>query len=147
MGYRCNTIHSEYCVDLLKRLKDEMTKTMRKDSDGPCHKSIEMMAKLNQLGYESHPIHIILGIWRTAFLFRDIKRMLAVRTFSKNQEIISKRRPISRLKRSYTMQLELKYSMTAIIVVYQKNALYKIRLRTFQPNVICSISHFADLYT
>jgi hypothetical protein len=55
-----------------------------------CHKSIKMTAKLHELGYEllPHPPYSPDLAPSDLFLFADLKRMLAGKKFSTNEEVI-----------------------------------------------------------
>ena len=80
------TINSEYYIALLVHLKEEITKNghkwRRKKSSFTktiqCHKSIAMMAKLNELHFELllHPPYSPNLIPSNYWLFAELKRML-----------------------------------------------------------------------
>jgi [histone H3]-lysine36 N-dimethyltransferase SETMAR len=59
--------------------------------NAPCHKSIKTWAKLHELGYEllPHPAYSPDLAPSEFFLFADLKRMLAGKKFSTNQEVIA----------------------------------------------------------
>lgn len=94
------TINSDYYIALLERLKDEITKkrphlkkkkVLFHQDNAPCHKSMKTMAKLHELGYEllPHPPYTPDLAPSDFFLFADLKRMLAGKKFSTNEEVIS----------------------------------------------------------
>lgn len=94
------TINSDYYIALLERLKDEIAKKrphMAKkkvrfhQDNAPCHKSMKTMAKLHELGYEllPHPPYSPDLAPSDYFLFADLKRMLAGKKFSTNEEVIA----------------------------------------------------------
>ena len=56
-------INSDYYIVLLERLKDAIAekqphlkkKVLFHQDNAPCHKSMKMIAKLHELGFEFHP--------------------------------------------------------------------------------------------
>ena len=94
------TINSEYYIALLVRLKEEIAKKrpqMKKkkvlfhQDNAQCHKSIAMMAKLNELHFELLPHHPYSPDLAPSdyWLFADLKRMLQGKRFGSNEEVIS----------------------------------------------------------
>ncbi|XP_047129544.1 histone-lysine N-methyltransferase SETMAR-like [Hydra vulgaris] len=91
------TINSDYYIALLERLTDEIAKKTtsfeeEKSSvssrqharqDATCHKSINTMLELNELGFEllPHPPYSPDLAPSDFFLFSDLKRMLASNKF------------------------------------------------------------------
>jgi hypothetical protein len=61
-----------------------------KKMNAPCHKSIKNIVKLDELGYKllSHPPYS-LALAPSDFFFADLKRMLAGKKFSSNEEVIA----------------------------------------------------------
>lgn len=97
---RGQTINSEYYIALLERLKDEITnkrphlkkkKVLFHQDNAPCHKSIKTMAKLYELGFEllPHPPYSPDLAPSDFFLFANLKRMLAGKKFSTDEEVIA----------------------------------------------------------
>lgn len=93
-------INSEYYMALLVRLKEEIAKKrphMKKkkvlfhQDNAPCHKSIVTMAKLHELGFEllPHPPYSPDLAPSDYYLFADLKKMLAGKRFSSNEEVIA----------------------------------------------------------
>jgi hypothetical protein len=59
-------------------------------SSRPCHKSIKTTAKFHELGYESIPNPYSSDQTQNdLFLFAELKRMLAGKKFSTNEEVIT----------------------------------------------------------
>ena len=94
------TINSDYYIALLERLKDEIVeirpqfkkkKVLFYQDNAPCHKSMKTMAKLNELGFEllPHPPYSPDLATSDYFMFSDLKRMLAGKKFSADEELIS----------------------------------------------------------
>ncbi|GFT60749.1 histone-lysine N-methyltransferase SETMAR [Nephila pilipes] len=94
------TIYSDYYIALLDRLKDEIAekrqhlkkkKVLLHQDNAPCHKSVKTMAKIHELGFEllPHPPYSPDLAPRDYFLFSDLKRMLAGKKFSSNEEVIA----------------------------------------------------------
>jgi len=95
-----HTINSEYYTALLERLKDEIAKKrphMAKKNilfyqdNAPCHKSIKTMTKLHELNFEflPHPPYSPDLVPSDYWLFADLKKMLAVKKFPTNEEVIA----------------------------------------------------------
>jgi transposase len=93
-------INSEYYMALLVRLKEEITKKrphMKKkkvlfhQDNAPCHKSIVTMAKLHELGFKllPHPPYSPDLAPSDYYLFAGLKKMLARKRFSSNEEVIA----------------------------------------------------------
>lgn len=93
-------INSDYYIALLERLKDEIgkkrphmarKKVLFHQDNAPCHKSMQTMAKLYELGYEllPHPPYSPDLAPSDYFLFADLKRMLAGQKFKTNDEVIA----------------------------------------------------------
>ena len=93
-------INSDYYIELLVRLKDEIAKRrphMKKkkivlhQDNAPCHKSMKTMAKLSELGYEllPHPPYSPDLAPSNYWLFADLKNMLQGKRFGSNEEEIS----------------------------------------------------------
>ncbi|GFT82754.1 histone-lysine N-methyltransferase SETMAR [Nephila pilipes] len=94
------TINSDYYIALLERLKDEITekrphlkkkKVLLHQDNAPCHKSVKTMTKIHELGFEllPHPPYSPDLYPSDYFLFSDLKRMLAGKKFSSNEEVIA----------------------------------------------------------
>lgn len=94
------TINSDYYVGLLEVLKDEIAKkrphlkkkkVLFHQDNAPCHKSLKMMAKLHELSFEllPHPPYSPDLAPSDYFLFADLKRMLAGKKFSSDEEVIA----------------------------------------------------------
>lgn len=94
------TINSDYYIALLDRLNEEIAKKrphLKKkkilfhQDNAPCHKSMKTMAKLNEMGYEllPHPPYSPDLAPSDYFLFADLKRMLAGKKFTTNEEVIA----------------------------------------------------------
>ena len=94
------TINSDYYIALLDRLKDEIVKkrphlkkkkVLFHQDNAPSHKSMKTMAKLHELGFELllHPPYSPDLAPSDFFLFSDLKRMLAGKKFSANEEVIA----------------------------------------------------------
>ena len=94
------TLNSDYYIALLERLNIEIAKKwphvakkkVRFHQDNaPCHKSMKTMAKLHELGYELLPHSPYSPDLAPSdyFLFADLKRMLAGKKFSSNEEVIA----------------------------------------------------------
>ena len=93
-------INSDYYIELLVRLKDEIAKKrphMKKkkiifhQDNAPCHKSMKTMAKLSELGYEllPHPPYSPDLAPSNYWLFADLKKMLQGKRFGSNEEVIA----------------------------------------------------------
>ena len=93
-------INSDYYIELLVRLKDEIAKKqphMKKKKiifhhdNAPCYKSMKTMAKLSELGYEllSHPPYSPDLAPSEYWLFADLKKMLQGKRFGSNEEVIA----------------------------------------------------------
>ena len=87
-------------MELLVRLKDEIAKKrphMKKkkiifhQDNAPCHKSMKMLAKLSELGYELHPHPSYSPDIAPSdyWLFADLKKMLQGKRFGSNEEVIA----------------------------------------------------------
>jgi [histone H3]-lysine36 N-dimethyltransferase SETMAR len=94
------TFNSEYYMALLERLNDDISRkndpiwrkqVLFHQNNAMCHKSIKATAKLHELGYELllHPPYSPDLARCDFFLFADLKRMLAVKQFSTNKEVIA----------------------------------------------------------
>jgi [histone H3]-lysine36 N-dimethyltransferase SETMAR len=94
------TINSEYNIALLERLNDKIKKkrthlkkkkVLFHQDNVLCHKSIKTTAKVHELCYElfSHLPYSPDLAPSDIFLFADLKRMLAEKKFSTNEEIIT----------------------------------------------------------
>jgi transposase len=94
------TINSEYYIALLERLNDEITKkrphlkktkVLFHQDHALCHKSFKTTAKLHELGYKllPHPPYSPDLAPSDYFLFAGLKRMLAGKKFSTNEEVIA----------------------------------------------------------
>jgi [histone H3]-lysine36 N-dimethyltransferase SETMAR len=90
------TINSEYYIAFLERLNDEIKKKhshlkKKKVLFTPVHKSVKTTAKLHELGYELLPYPPYSPDLAPSdfFLFADLKRMLAGKKFSTNEEVIA----------------------------------------------------------
>uniref|UniRef100_A0A2S2QFV8 Mariner Mos1 transposase n=1 Tax=Sipha flava TaxID=143950 RepID=A0A2S2QFV8_9HEMI len=92
-------INSEYYMALLVRLKEEITKKrphMKKkkvlfhQDNAPCPKSIVTIAKLHELGFKllPHPPYSPDLAPSDYYLFAGLKKMLARKRFSSNEEVI-----------------------------------------------------------
>ena len=59
--------------------------------NAPCHKSVKMIAKLHELGFEflPHPLYSPDLAFSDFFLFSDLKRMLVGKKFSADEEVIA----------------------------------------------------------
>ncbi|KAF7266605.1 hypothetical protein GWI33_020106 [Rhynchophorus ferrugineus] len=93
------TINSDYYIALLDRLKDEIAekrphlkkkKLLLHQDNASCHKSVNTMAKIHELGFEllPHPPYSPDLPPTDYFLFSDLKRILAGKKFSSNEEVI-----------------------------------------------------------
>ena len=93
-------INSDYHIELLVRLKDEIAKKrphMKKEKiifhqdNAPCNKSMKTMAKLSKLGYEllPHPPYSPDLAPSDYWLFADLKKMLQEKRFGSNEEVIA----------------------------------------------------------
>ena len=93
-------INSDYYIELLVRLKDEIAKKrphMKKkkimfhQDNAPCHKSMKTMAKLSELGYKllPHPPYSPDLAPSDYWLFADLKKMLQGKRFGSNEEVIA----------------------------------------------------------
>lgn len=94
------SINSDYYIDLLVRLKEEIAKKrphmQRKkilfhQDNAPCHKSMKTMAKLNELGFDllPHPPYSPDLAPSDYWLFADLKKMLQGKRFGSNEEVIA----------------------------------------------------------
>lgn len=94
------SINSDYYIDLLVRLKEEIAKKrphmQRKkilfhQDNAPCHKSMKTMAKLNELGFHllPHPPYSPDLAPSDYWLFADLKKMLQGKRFGSNEEVIA----------------------------------------------------------
>jgi len=94
------SINSDYYIELLVRLKDEIAKKrphMKKkkiifhQDNAPCHKSMKTMAKLNELGFNllPHPPYSPDLAPSDYWLFADLKKMLQGKRFGSNEEVIA----------------------------------------------------------
>jgi hypothetical protein len=90
-------INNEYYMALLERLNDEimkkrphLKKVLFHQDNRLCHKSIKTTAKLHELGYELLPHSPYPRDLASSdlFLFADLKKMLAGKKSSTNQEVI-----------------------------------------------------------
>ncbi|KAM8703159.1 hypothetical protein ACLKA7_007868 [Drosophila subpalustris] len=99
LGMR-KTITSDYYIALLERLKEEISekrphlqkkKVLFHQDNAPSHKSMKTMAKLHELGFEllPHPPYSPDLAPSDFFLFSDLKRMLAGKKFSADEEVIA----------------------------------------------------------
>jgi len=95
-----HTINSDYYIALLEHLKDQIAKkrphlkkkkVLFHQDNALCHKSIKTMAKLHELGFEllPHPAYSPDLAPSDFFLFADLKRMLAGKKFSSDEEVIA----------------------------------------------------------
>ncbi|XP_049819262.1 histone-lysine N-methyltransferase SETMAR-like [Aethina tumida] len=93
------TINSDFYIALLDRLKDEIIKkrphlkkkkVLFHQDNTPCHKSMKTMPKLHELGFEliQHPPYSTDLAPSDFFLFSDLRRILAGKKFSANEEVI-----------------------------------------------------------
>ena len=66
-------------------------KVLFHQDNAPCHKSIATMAKSHELHFEllPHPLYSLDLAPRDYYLFADLKRMLQVKRFGSNEEVIS----------------------------------------------------------
>jgi [histone H3]-lysine36 N-dimethyltransferase SETMAR len=72
----------------------EEKKALFHQDNAPVHKSIKTTAKLHELGYEllPHPTYSPDLASSDFFLFVNLKRMLARKKFSTNEEVIAENR-------------------------------------------------------
>ncbi|GFW43068.1 mariner Mos1 transposase [Trichonephila clavipes] len=94
------TINNDYYVALLERLKDEIAekrphvkkkKVLFHQDNAPCHKSMNSMTKLHELGFELllHPPYNPDLAPSDFFLFSDLKKRLAGQKFCADEEVIA----------------------------------------------------------
>lgn len=110
LGYEWYTFHwlprkkksidSDYYIELLDRLKAEITKkrphikkkkVILHQDNAPCHKSIKTMAKINELGFKllPHPPYSPDLAPSDYWLFADLKKMLQGKRYASNEEVIA----------------------------------------------------------
>ncbi|KAF7266270.1 hypothetical protein GWI33_020303 [Rhynchophorus ferrugineus] len=94
------TTNSDYYIASLNRLKDKIEekrsnlkkkKVLLRQDNALCHKSVKTMAKIHELGFEliPNPSYSPDQAPSVYFLFSDLKRMLAGKKFSSNEEVIA----------------------------------------------------------
>jgi hypothetical protein len=134
----------------LERLNDEIEKkrphlkkkkVLFHQDNAPCHKSIKMNPQC------------ILQIWPPVifFVFADLKRMLAGKKFSTNEEVIAEteayfeakeksyyKNGIEKLYDRYNRCIALE-GMNNKIEFYQKNVFNYVSLRNFKPNCYLAV--------
>ncbi|KAF7273371.1 hypothetical protein GWI33_013923 [Rhynchophorus ferrugineus] len=66
-------------------------KVLLHQNNAPCHKSVKTMVKIHELGFKlvPHPPYSPDLASSNYFLFSDLKRMLAGKKFSSNEEVIA----------------------------------------------------------
>ena len=95
------TINSYYFMALLDRLSVEIKKkrphkqkkkVLFHQDNAPCHKSVKMMVKLNELSFEllPHPPYSPDLVRSDYWLFPNLKKMLQGKRFVSNEEVIDK---------------------------------------------------------
>ena len=98
---KCKTINRERYIGQLMRLKNEIGEKqlqMRKkkvlfyQDNALCHKSLDTMAKLNELSFELLPHRPYSPDLAPSdyYLFVDLKKMLQGKRFYSNEEVITK---------------------------------------------------------
>ncbi|KAL7724275.1 hypothetical protein ACLKA6_013699 [Drosophila palustris] len=99
-----NRQSAEWTAALLERLKEEFSekrphlqkkKVLFHQDNAPCHKSMKTMAKLHELGFGllPHPPYSPDLAPSDFFLFSDLKRMLAGKKFSADEEVFAETEP------------------------------------------------------
>ncbi|KAF7263829.1 hypothetical protein GWI33_001061, partial [Rhynchophorus ferrugineus] len=90
-------INNDYHIALLDSWKDEIAekrphlkkkKVLLHQDNAPCHNLVKTMAKIHEFGFEllTYPLHSPALAASDYFLFSDIKRVLAGKKFSSNEE-------------------------------------------------------------
>jgi hypothetical protein len=98
-----------------------------------CHILIKTTAKLHELGYELllHPPYSLDLASSDFFLFADLKKMLAGKKFSANEEVIAETEAyFDAMLKSYFKMVSKKCMITIIVVSPY------VSLRTFQLNFL-----------
>ena len=94
------SINSDYYIDLLVRLKEEIAakrphmkkkKILFHQDNAPCHKFMKTMVKFNELGFDllPHPPYSPDLAPSDYWLFADLKKMLQGKKFGSNEEVIA----------------------------------------------------------
>lgn len=103
------TINSDYYIALLERLKEEIAKkrphmlkkrVLFHQDNAPCPKNAWI-----RLAHQTRSPDLATGDF---FLFANLKRMLAGKKFSSEEEVITKTEAFLRLKRNCTFKMVLK---------------------------------------
>jgi [histone H3]-lysine36 N-dimethyltransferase SETMAR len=91
---------------------------------GSCHKSIKTWAKLHELGYELllHPPYSPDLAPSDLFLFADLKKMLAGKKFSTNEEVITENEAM--WKSYYKNGIEKLYDRYDCCITLERNYIY-----------------------
>jgi [histone H3]-lysine36 N-dimethyltransferase SETMAR len=137
------TINSEYYIALLERLNDEIKKkrphlknkkVLFSQDNASVHKSTKTTAKLHELGYELLPHSPYSPDLAPSdfFMFADLKRMLAGKKFSTNEEVIAE-------IGAYFEAMSKSYYKNGIEKLYDRCiSLYRCIFERFQDN--CNVS-------